>query len=300
MHYDTWGEDPTVVCAHGMGGNSLSWWQQVGPFTEHYQLVTFDHRWFGLSGGGEGSEDFVGDLESLLDFLGIDIVSLVGQSMGGFTCAGFAVRRPARVEALVLSGSLAGLNPPALGDEDAFQALLAAAADWETFVKREVGKGDFPSRRPDLSNLYRMMSDLNLRASAPVLEAAARTYYDIGAPAAAGIPVLLLNGEADDEVGHAMARLAKSLPRGRYITIPDAGHLAFRASRRIQPPCTGAPGREHQPQRIAAHRVKKLEGQRLAEEATMHSHDIHPVPAINAHPNRWLALSEITGGRPVG
>ena len=32
----------------------------------------------------------------------------------------------------------------------------------------------------------------------------------------------------------------------------------------------------------------------------MHSHDIHPVPAINAHPNRWLALSEIAGGRPVG
>lgn len=226
MHYEVRGTGPPVVLAHGVGGNSLGWWQQLTPFGERYQVIVFDHRSFGLStDDGRGAAAFVDDLEALLDVLGIDDVALVGQSMGGFTCAGFAHRHPDRVRALVLSGSLAGLSTPP--PPQVIDAFLAKAADWEGFVHAEVGRGGFPQRSPDLFTLYGLMSGLNLRASSMVLETIVHTRYDIAPIVAAEIPVLLINGEEDDRVGVAMAGLAAQLPRARTATIPASGHLAY-------------------------------------------------------------------------
>ena len=50
IYYEVHGEGPVLVFAHGMGGNHLSWWQQVPEFVGRgYRVVTFDHRGFGRS-----------------------------------------------------------------------------------------------------------------------------------------------------------------------------------------------------------------------------------------------------------
>ena len=108
MYYETMGEGPPLVFAHGVGGNHAIWWQQVKYFAQWYQVITFDHRGFALSvdvEGGPGRAAFVDDLEGLLDFLKLDKVSLIAQSMGGRTCLGFAVHSPERVNALVMAAT---------------------------------------------------------------------------------------------------------------------------------------------------------------------------------------------------
>src|SRR5262249_46637010 len=74
LYYEVTGAGPAVVFAHGLGGNHLSWWQQVPHLAERYTCVTFSHRGFGPSRedpGGPGPAAFVGDLSALLDRLGV-------------------------------------------------------------------------------------------------------------------------------------------------------------------------------------------------------------------------------------
>ena len=73
LYYETHGEGPALVLAHGAGGNHLSWWQQVPILSQHFRCVTFDHRGFGSSRdlpNGPGADAFVEDLQQLLDHLG--------------------------------------------------------------------------------------------------------------------------------------------------------------------------------------------------------------------------------------
>ena len=49
LYYETHGEGPALVLAHGGGGSHLSWWQQVPAFSDAYQVLVFDHRGFGRS-----------------------------------------------------------------------------------------------------------------------------------------------------------------------------------------------------------------------------------------------------------
>src|SRR6185369_8792766 len=112
LYYESHGTGPAVVFAHGRGGNHLSWWQQVPAFAAKYRCITIDHREFGQSKevpGGPGRAAFVEDLRGLLDHLEIPEACLVGQSMGGATCLGFAVAYPQRTRALVLADTSGGI-----------------------------------------------------------------------------------------------------------------------------------------------------------------------------------------------
>jgi len=111
LFYEVHGDGPAVVFAHGSGGTHMSWWQQVPVLSKQYRCVTIDHRGFGYSkdqSNKPGRQNFVSDLEGLLDRLKVDRVSLVGQSMGGLTVLGFASRHPERVNALILSDTTGG------------------------------------------------------------------------------------------------------------------------------------------------------------------------------------------------
>ena len=49
LHYEVTGSGPALLFAHGLGGNQMSWWQQVAHFAPHYTCVAFAHRGFAPS-----------------------------------------------------------------------------------------------------------------------------------------------------------------------------------------------------------------------------------------------------------
>src|SRR6185369_497789 len=107
LHFEVTGQGPPLVFAHGLGGNQMSWWQQVAHFAPHYSCVTF-----------------AGDLSALIEDLGFRDVFLVGQSMGGWTVLEYAFAYPNRVRALVLSSTSGtidrrGADPSGGADYDA-------------------------------------------------------------------------------------------------------------------------------------------------------------------------------------
>src|SRR5438105_2714497 len=94
LYYEVDGSGPFLVFAHGLGGNHLSWWQQVPHFRDRYTCVTFAHRGFAPSSdrSGKGPDAFADDLAALIDHLGLADVRLVAQSMGGWTCMTYTLR----------------------------------------------------------------------------------------------------------------------------------------------------------------------------------------------------------------
>ena len=113
LYYEVSGSGPALLFAHGLGGNHLSWWQQVAHFAPRYTCVSFAHRGFAPSSaidGGPDPADYAGDLAALIDHLGFAEVRLVGQSMGGWTMLEYAIAHPAKVKALVLSSTSGTLD----------------------------------------------------------------------------------------------------------------------------------------------------------------------------------------------
>ena len=70
LYYEVSGTGPALLFAHGLGGNHLSWWQQVPHFRGRYTCVTFAHRGFAPSSappGGPDPADYAGDIAALVD-----------------------------------------------------------------------------------------------------------------------------------------------------------------------------------------------------------------------------------------
>ncbi len=57
IYYEVTGDGPALIFAHGLGGNHVSWWQQVPYFAPRFTCVTFAHRGFAPSRVNSGGPD---------------------------------------------------------------------------------------------------------------------------------------------------------------------------------------------------------------------------------------------------
>jgi pimeloyl-ACP methyl ester carboxylesterase len=106
------GAGPALLFVHGLSGCWQNWLENIPHFARDHRVIAVDLPGFGESAMPAQQISISGyarALDELLDELGIDVVRLVGSSMGGFIGAELALTAPARVERLVLV-SAAGLS----------------------------------------------------------------------------------------------------------------------------------------------------------------------------------------------
>jgi pimeloyl-ACP methyl ester carboxylesterase len=103
---DQWKEEREhLVLLHGWMGCKESWVRQIPFFARHFVVVAPDLRGFGASSKPERGykmEQYVRDIEALLDALDIGRAHMLGQSFGGIIAQSFAIMRPRRARSLVL------------------------------------------------------------------------------------------------------------------------------------------------------------------------------------------------------
>lgn len=226
IYYEVHGEGPPVVFAHGLGGNHASWFQQVPFFARFCRVVTFDHRGFGNSRvpGGADRSRFVEDLRKLLDHLGIAKAGLVAQSMGGGTCAHFAVRYPERVSALVLADTLGGFKLPE-SLQPRMDAVQRATTDLPQ-LERVLGP-KFREEQFVFAHLYTEINSFNVGARENIRGAVGEG-VTVQQLAATKIPILFLVGSVDilfpPDLVMAVHRL---IPGSQYLEVPGAGHSVY-------------------------------------------------------------------------
>ncbi len=222
IYYQTHGEGPAVVLAHGIGGNHAIWFRQIDALARSNRVIVFDHRGFGLSRDhdGRGRDGFVDDLVALLDHLGEQKVALVGQSMGAGTCIGFAHRAPERVATLAICDSLHGI-----AESDGVKAILKAARA-RTAELDQISRVMGTDAQQELAALYSQIASFNAVDRRTLTgDFDARPAVELGGK---GFPVLFLAGVEDILFPIEAVRLAQAeVPGSFLVEINEAGHSAF-------------------------------------------------------------------------
>jgi 2-hydroxy-6-oxonona-2,4-dienedioate hydrolase len=125
INYVEAGSGPAVVLLHGLGGNTLNWAFQMQALAQKHRVIVPDQIGFGRSDKpliNYRVATYADFLDKFLDELKVEKASLVGNSMGGWIAAFYALQRPARVERLVLVDA-AGFRPPKEFDLAALSGL---------------------------------------------------------------------------------------------------------------------------------------------------------------------------------
>ena len=125
------GTGPTVLAAHGITANALSWAPVAEALSGRATLIAADLRGRAASAalpGPYGLAQHADDLIAVLDHLGLDRAPIVGHSMGAFVAAVAAVRHPDRVSSVLLVDGGVTLQVPDGADIDAIlQAVIGPA-----------------------------------------------------------------------------------------------------------------------------------------------------------------------------
>ncbi len=118
INYHDRGEGEPILFIHGSGPGVTAWanWRGVIPvLAEQARVIAPDMYGFGYTSCPSGmtldTDAWVTQLLGLMDALGLDSVSVVGNSFGGAIALALAHRHPSRVNRLVLMGA-AGVSFP--------------------------------------------------------------------------------------------------------------------------------------------------------------------------------------------
>lgn len=109
IHYHDIGEGEPLLFLHTYGPGSTGWLtfhKVIGALSQHYRCIVMDM----VNAGGTGPVEYHEPVhsvharvaEALVDHLGIDKLTLVGNSVGGTTSLVFTLNNPGRVKKLVI------------------------------------------------------------------------------------------------------------------------------------------------------------------------------------------------------
>jgi 2-hydroxy-6-oxonona-2,4-dienedioate hydrolase len=107
------GSGPAVLFLHGLSGHAEGFSRNVVPFSAHFRACAVDMLGHGLTAKPSVSYDIptlARHVLDLMDVLGVQRTSFVGQSLGGWVACWIAIEQPERVDKLVLATG-AGLQP---------------------------------------------------------------------------------------------------------------------------------------------------------------------------------------------
>lgn len=102
---EPWKEAETVLLVHGIGGSTAEWYAWVPALSDLYTVIRVDLRGWGNSTIPPedypwSMDNYVDDLASLLDEIGVKKVHFVGAKLGGRIGLNFAAARPDRLHSL--------------------------------------------------------------------------------------------------------------------------------------------------------------------------------------------------------
>ncbi|BBZ37379.1 putative non-heme bromoperoxidase BpoC [Mycobacterium conspicuum] len=239
LAYDDRGKGDPVVFIAGRGGAGRTWLpHQVPAFlAAGYRCITFDNRGVGATENAEGftTQTMVADTAELIESLGAAPARIVGVSMGSYIAQELMVVRPELVTAAALMATRGRLDRTRQSFRDAEAELYASGAQLppayatksrllESFSRKTLNDDAAVADWVEMFNMWPIQSTPGLRCQ---LDCAPQTNR-LPAYRSIATPVLVI-GFADDVVTppHLGREVADALPKGRYLQIPDAGHLGF-------------------------------------------------------------------------
>jgi pimeloyl-ACP methyl ester carboxylesterase len=132
IHYVEAGSGAPVILIHGLADNVAIWDPVIPALAARFRVIALDQIGFGRSDKpllNYRVSTLVDFLDVFLTELKIERASLVGNSLGGWVAAAYALAHPERVERLVLSDAAGYAALTKTMDPRALRALRVASRD---------------------------------------------------------------------------------------------------------------------------------------------------------------------------
>ena len=224
VYYETHGEGPALVFAHGSAGNTLSWFQQVPYFQRSYKVILFDLRGWGRSRCAPDEQDpryASDDLLAILDVEGVQRAALIGMSSGGWACLRTAVEHPERVACVLLIGNTGGIITPEM--MTAFAERLREGAHRGQWPQSSLPP-DFREREPSLAFLHDQIEALNPPFEPSVIQRGIEGQVRREELTGYDVPTLVVYGEFDTAQSPAVRReIASIIPGLKTVEVKGSG-----------------------------------------------------------------------------
>jgi len=242
-YYEITGRGTPLVFIHGGFVDSRMWEPQVKHFSERYQVLRYDLRGHGRTGGTKWDrytiDLFADDLKGLLETLGLEPFIMCGLSLGGMIAQSFAVRYTGSLLALILADTAVSVRLT-LGDK--FQRYILAPKwsmlailRWMT-VPRFVEFSFKLARWTRSTGWFGQDRDTAEYVRAAMLNIPTVEYlkiydaiygFDLLNLAAISVPTLVLNGQHESKAVYRHTdEMIKLIPNALARIIPDAGHTS--------------------------------------------------------------------------
>ena len=242
-YVDFGGSGTHVILLHGVMARATTWFDTAMWLREKYHVIGFDQRGHGLSDKpktGYKREDFVEDIVQAMKELNIDNAIFIGHSTGAMNAWALAAHYPRLVKALVIEDMHAQAK--------AIQEYLDGWKTWfiqnwpVPFSCLKEARQFFDSQRPSYTDNF--MESLEERESGywPVFnfDHILETLYYNNVKSwwdelrQIECPTLVIKGGASQEVSREEAeKMAKVIPKGRFVEIPDAHHVVHDAQPKL-------------------------------------------------------------------
>lgn len=243
--YRMGGDGPAVLLIHGMAGSSRTWKEVTEELVTDHTVVAPD-----LLGHGESAKPmgdyslgaFASGLRDLLGVIGVERVTVVGQSLGGGVAMQLTYQHPDLVERLVLVGS------GGLGRDVNWMLRLLTLPGAELlmpviFPRFVADKGndvnrflhDRGIRAPHIGEMWRAYASLSgaenrgafLRTLRGVIDPGGQTVSAMDRLYLAGsVPTMIIWGDHDPIIPIEHGRAAhEAIPGSRFEVMEGCGHF---------------------------------------------------------------------------
>jgi len=222
----------------GLAQQVSMWKYQIKGLKNLFKLITFDIRGSGKSDkpqSGYSLDLFVEDTKAIIDQLNLEKPNILGVSLGGFIAQTFAVKYGNLINKLILVNTAFGGPRYILPSQEVLNTMLYG------------GKGNTPLEKAVDALSYSFSEDF-VKGKRTIIENIAKELLENPQPphayqgqAIVGATfnmeneaknikneTLIIAGDKDKVVPMENGiNLHKAIPKSKFVTIKDAGHLSF-------------------------------------------------------------------------
>ena len=232
--------DAPIVLLHGSNADLHTWQAWTDALSADYRVVRFDQRGHGLTGPAADAdysiEAFAGDIDAVVDALGVERFVLAGNSMGGAIAMQYAIASPERLDGLVLvdaSGAPIERNAdgniafklaamPGVGSvmSQVLPRSLVERSLSQSVSNQKIVTGEAVDRYWELARYPGNRDATRARFSTP------RSAFSAEQVAQTDVPTLVMWGEEDKLIPYEAAGwYMDHLPDATLAAYPGIGHL---------------------------------------------------------------------------